>query len=179
MDRSRGLTLVEVLVAGAIFSVLIVGAKELFATGQHGYVLAQSQARVRAEAQRALESCAADLRAAGPAIAPPPGAPRSSVSCDREAERGRRERFVLWARVERGRVILERIFARDGLPPVIDLVADLGPASLPHGAPLGGVSFETVAPAVVRVKVSARALVEGRGEPFLVPIELESDVVLR
>ena len=178
LDR-KGLSSIEVLVATTIVSVLLIGARELVATGQKGYVFASEQAHVRAEAQRALDACVSELRAAGPMVAPTAGAPRAQVSYDRVFGAGRKERVVLWTRVTQGRVLLERVVASPGERPATQPLADLGPAALPHGAPLGGVTFETVAPSVLRVKVSARALVEGRGQGTLVPIELESDVLLR
>ncbi|MEZ0227374.1 MAG: prepilin-type N-terminal cleavage/methylation domain-containing protein, partial [Planctomycetota bacterium] len=62
--RRTGLTLLEVLVATSLLSVLLLGASELLLTGQNAYALSTGQAMVRGEAQRALDACVRDLRGA-------------------------------------------------------------------------------------------------------------------
>jgi prepilin-type N-terminal cleavage/methylation domain-containing protein len=75
VSRSRGLSLLEVLVATTLLSVLLLGASELLLTGQNAYAMSTSQAMVSGEAQRAA--------------GPPPGASRRRAGPSR-ASRARR-----------------------------------------------------------------------------------------
>ncbi len=253
--RSRGLTLLEVLVATSLLSVLLVGASELLLTGQSAYAMSTGQAMVRGEAQRALDACVKDLRGAAAwsfatASGTVPGAagstiteltswdqtsgtlsfsfgPRSNVLFARALDAqvvptssppyvildfeprglgvmtqdvgsngttfaGRMDddqlkaRVLLRTRVANDRVVFERVFAPVADPPVdsppipesVLVLADLGPATVPLGATPGGISFETVAPGVVRVKASARTFVDQRGKRSLLPVEISTDVAL-
>jgi type IV pilus assembly protein PilW len=62
--RQRGLTLVELMVALAIGSFLIIGAVQIYTQSRQAFVINESIARVQETAQFALDTIEADLRMA-------------------------------------------------------------------------------------------------------------------
>lgn len=65
LRRQSGLTLVELLVALAVTSFLIVGAVQVYTQSRQAFMLNESLARVRETAQFALDTIESDLRLAG------------------------------------------------------------------------------------------------------------------
>jgi len=61
----RGFTLLELLVASAVFGVVIVGALTMFATANRSYRISQTRAESHQNARAALELIARELRVAG------------------------------------------------------------------------------------------------------------------
>ena len=64
MRRQSGLTLVELMVALAIGSFLIIGAVQIYNQSRHAFVVNESIARVQETAQFAMDTIEADLRMA-------------------------------------------------------------------------------------------------------------------
>ena len=62
--RQRGITLVELMVALAIGSFLIIGAVQIYSQSRQAFVINESIARVQETAQFALDTIEADLRMA-------------------------------------------------------------------------------------------------------------------
>jgi len=63
-DRQRGMTMVELLVALAIGSFLIIGAVQIYNQSRQAFVINESIARVQETAQFAMDTIEADLRMA-------------------------------------------------------------------------------------------------------------------
>jgi type IV pilus assembly protein PilW len=63
-DRQQGITLVELMVALAIGSFLIIGAVQIYSQSRQAFVINESIARVQETAQFALDTIEADLRMA-------------------------------------------------------------------------------------------------------------------
>jgi type IV pilus assembly protein PilW len=64
LHRQSGLTLIEIMVALAIGSFLIIGAVQIFSQSRHAFVVNESIARVQETAQFAMDTIEADLRMA-------------------------------------------------------------------------------------------------------------------
>jgi len=64
LRRQKGLTLVEIMVALAIGSFLIIGATQIYNQSRHAFVVNESIARVQETAQFAMDTIEADLRMA-------------------------------------------------------------------------------------------------------------------
>jgi len=62
--NQTGLTLVELMVALAIGSFLVVGAVQIYNQSRHAFVINESVARVQETAQFAMDTIEADLRMA-------------------------------------------------------------------------------------------------------------------
>ena len=62
MQRQAGLTLVELMVALAIGSFLIIGAVQIYNQSRQAFVVNESIARVQETAQFAMDTIEADLR---------------------------------------------------------------------------------------------------------------------
>jgi type IV pilus assembly protein PilW len=75
MNRPRGLSLVELLVAATLMLMAFAGALTLLARSQGAYRTSESQARLQETARAALDLLAADLRLAGHLGLAPPGTP--------------------------------------------------------------------------------------------------------
>ncbi len=83
--RKRGFTVLEVLVATSVLSILVVGAAELVVAGQTTYTKGTSHTRARNDAQRALDACVRELRSAAAwtlatTTGSPPGSADGSVT---------------------------------------------------------------------------------------------------
>jgi prepilin-type N-terminal cleavage/methylation domain-containing protein len=63
--RQTGYSLVEALIALAVFGLIMVGAFTLYASNQDAYRVGQSQAEVQQNARVALEAAAREVRLAG------------------------------------------------------------------------------------------------------------------
>ncbi len=64
LQRQAGLTLVEIMVALAIGSFLIIGAVQIYNQSRQAFVVNESIARVQETAQFAMDTIEADLRMA-------------------------------------------------------------------------------------------------------------------
>ena len=64
VDRERGLTLIEVMVALAIGSFLIIGAVQIYAQSRQAYIINESIAKVQDTATFAMDAIESDLRMA-------------------------------------------------------------------------------------------------------------------
>ena len=64
-SAQTGLTLVELLVALAIGSFLIIGAVQLYNQSRQAFIINESIARVQETAQFAMDTIEADLRMSG------------------------------------------------------------------------------------------------------------------
>jgi type IV pilus assembly protein PilW len=63
-ERQSGLTLVELMVALAIGSFLVIGAVQIYSQSRQAFVINESIARVQETAQFAIDTIEADLRMA-------------------------------------------------------------------------------------------------------------------
>jgi len=75
MNRPRGLSLVELLVAATLMLIAFAGALTLLARSQGAYRTSEGQARLQETARAALDLLTAELRLAGHLGLAPPGTP--------------------------------------------------------------------------------------------------------